>query len=540
LSAAGDVAEARRILRARFGHDDFQPGQEQVLATVLAGRDALAVMPTGAGKSLLYQLPAAMGRAPVVVVSPLISLIRDQLRGLAASATSAVALHSGQSEAEQSAAVAAIAGGRARLVYVAPERLAQEATIALLSEARVRLLAVDEAHCVSHWGHEFRPDYARLGEIAARLGAPQILAVTATAGPATRADIIERLFARTPEVFVSSFARPNLRLSFARRRDGLWRIERFLRKREGKSGIVYCASRRKTEEMAQRLRRLGFDALPYHAGLDAGTRGFNQDAFFEREGVVMVATIAFGMGVDKRDVRCVIHADLPDSIEGYYQEIGRAGRDGLPAEALALFDPRELAARWSLAAPTEDGFAASVTLRRRAMARLCLTPSCRFRTLLAAFGEASGRCGRCDNCRGGLLSLPRRAGLVSLGWRLAALARFARAEDVAPEEPASAAEPAPAGFAAEPGEPAAPVRVADEALLRALQRLRLDIARRRGLPPRRVASDAQLRRMASARPRSLREPPFSAEEGGACEIAEAESFLRLLHAHDAARDQAGY
>jgi ATP-dependent DNA helicase RecQ len=527
LSAAENVAEARLILRARFGHEDFRAGQEQVVAAVLAGRDALAVMPTGAGKSLLYQLPAAMGRAPVVVVSPLISLMRDQLRGLPASATSAVALHSGQSEAEQAAAIAAIAGGRARLVHVAPERLAQDATIALLRAARVRLLAVDEAHCVSHWGHEFRPDYARLGEIAARLGAPQILAVTATAGPATRADIVEKLFARAPDIFVSSFARPNLRLSFERRRDGLWRIARFLRKRRGESGIVYCASRRKTEELAQHLRRLGFDALPYHAGLDAGTRGANQDAFFERDGVVMVATIAFGMGVDKRDVRFVIHADLPDSIEGYYQEIGRAGRDGLPADALALFEPRELAARWSLA-PDPEGGAGGETVRRRAMARLCLTPSCRFRALLAAFGEASGRCGRCDNCRGGPLSLPRRAGLVWLGLRVAALARFAQAEEIAPEALASDA-PAPA---AAPGEAGPPIRVADEALLRALRSLRLEIARRQRLPPRRVATDAQLRRMALARPRSLHEAPFSDETGDG-EIAEPEAFLRLLRAHDA-------
>jgi ATP-dependent DNA helicase RecQ len=528
LNAADDLAEARRILRLRFGHADFRPGQERAVAAVLAGRDTLAVMPTGAGKSLLYQLPAAMGRAPVVVVSPLISLMRDQLRGPAASAASAVALHSGQSEAEQAAALAAIACGRARLVHVAPERLAQEATIALLRAARVRLLAVDEAHCVSHWGHEFRPDYARLGEIAARLGAPQILAVTATAGPATRADIVEKLFPRAPDIFVSSFARPNLRLSFERRRDELWRIARLLRKRQGESGIVYCASRRKTEALAQRLRRLGFDALPYHAGLDPGARAADQDAFLERDGVVMVATIAFGMGVDKRDVRFVIHADLPDSIEGYYQEIGRAGRDGAPADALALFDPRELAARWSLAAPAR-GFAAGETARRRAMAQLCLTPSCRFRALLAAFGEAGGRCGRCDNCRGGPLSLPRRAGLVWLGLRVAALARFAPDEAVAPEAPARDEPVAPA---AAPGEARASIRVADEALLSALRSLRLDIARRQGLPPRRIATDAQLRRMALARPRSLHEAPFSDETGNG-EIAEPEAFLRLLRTYDA-------
>jgi ATP-dependent DNA helicase RecQ len=524
LNAAPGLGEARRILSNVFGHADFRPGQERVLGCVLAGRDALAVMPTGAGKSLLYQLPAAMGRAPVVVVTPLISLMRDQLRALAPAAA-AVALHSGQTDAEQARAIAAISEGRARLIYAAPERLAQDSTIALLRAARVKLLAVDEAHCVAHWGHEFRPDYARLGEIAAKLGAPPILAVTATAGPATRAEIVEKLFAREPEIFVSSFARPNLRLAFERRRDPLRRIVALLRRCEGQSGIVYCASRRKTEETAERLRRFGFDALPYHAGLDAGARGAHQDAFFERAGVTMVATIAFGMGVDKADVRYVVHADLPGSIEGYYQEIGRAGRDGSPADAIALFDPRDLAAR-SAHGAAPDGFAAAAAQRRRAMAQLCLTPACRFQTLLRAFGEESGRCGFCDNCRGGPLSLPRRAGLVLLGLRVAALARFASAEEAAPEERASAAEPL-GGAAERPGEPAAPIRVADEALLRALQRLRLDIARRRGLPPRRVASESLLRRLAAARPRSLDAPCFGGDE-----IVDAEAFLRLVRAHD--------
>ncbi|OBS52810.1 recombinase RecQ [Methylosinus sp. 3S-1] len=525
MNASPDLGEARRVLTSVFGHAEFRPGQERVLACVLAGRDALAVMPTGAGKSLLYQLPAAMGRAPVVVVSPLISLMRDQLRALGP-ATAATALHTGQTEAEQARAIAAIAEGRARIIYAAPERLAQDSTIALLRAARVKLIAIDEAHCVAHWGHEFRPDYARLGEIAARLGAPPILAVTATAGPATRAEIVERLFSRQPEVFVSSFARPNLRLAFERRRDPLRRIVGVLRRHEGRSGIVYCASRRKTEETAECLRRLGFDALPYHAGLDAGARAAHQDAFFERPGVAMVATIAFGMGVDKKDVRYVVHADLPGSIEGYYQEIGRAGRDGLPAEALALFEPRDLAARLVRTAP--DGFAAAAALRRRAMTRLCLTPACRFQTLLRAFGEESGRCGLCDNCRGGPLSLPRRAGLVLLGLRVAALARFASAERAEPE---TAGEPVSVGLALPSWGEETPLRVADEALLRALRSLRRDIARRRRLPPHRIASDAQLRQMAATRPRSLGEAPFGAD----AEITEPEAFLRLLGARPKAQ-----
>ncbi|WP_084570716.1 ATP-dependent DNA helicase RecQ [Methylosinus sp. PW1] len=511
-----DMEEARRVLRARFGHEDFLPGQATVVAALLEGRDALAVMPTGAGKSLLYQLPAAMGAAPVVVVSPLISLMRDQLRGLARSGVAAVALHSGQSEVEHGAALAAIAGRRAKLVYLAPERLVGDGTIALLRAAGVALLAVDEAHCVSHWGHEFRPDYARLGEIAARLGAP-VLAVTATAGPRTRADIIASLFTRAPEVFVSSFARPNLRLSFRPRGDALGHLTRFLRRREGESGVVYVNSRRKAEAMAATLRGLGFDALAYHAGLDAATRAAHQDAFFERAGVAMIATIAFGMGVDKKDVRFVVHADPPDSIEAYYQEIGRAGRDGLPADALALFDPRELAGRFGFAPPADDPVALGETERRRAMARLCLTPACRFQTLLAAFGEESGRCGRCDNCRGGLLALPRRAGLVALGWRVAVLARFAGAGAERLDEPEEAPDPVAMAASVSLGpEQERPLSVAEERLYRRLLHLRLDIAKRRRLAPRAVASDAALRRLAVTR----------ALDGES--VIAAEEFLRMV------------
>ncbi|PWB80150.1 MAG: recombinase RecQ [Methylocystaceae bacterium] len=527
------LADARRVLRSTFGHDDFRPGQESVLAAILDQRDVLAVMPTGAGKSLLYQLPAAMGIAPVIVVSPLISLMRDQLRGLQDAGVPAAALHSAQTEAENAAAVAAIRSGGAKLIYVAPERLAQDGTIELLRAARPRRLAVDEAHCASHWGHEFRPDYARLAEVAERLGAPPILAVTATAGPQTRADIIAKLFAQEPDIFVSSFARANLRLAFRRRHDALRQIAHFARRREGQSGIVYCASRRRADRMAQALRDMDFDALPYHAGLDSGARGLHQDAFFTREGVVMVATIAFGMGVDKRDVRFVVHADLPDSVEGYYQEIGRAGRDGLPADALALFDPRELATRSSLAA---DAVGESEIRRREAMARLCVTPSCRFQALLHALGEASGKCGRCDNCRSGLFGLPRRAALVALGWRVAALGRFGAMGDAPLEEATDAfsRDAAPVALPAiDPGR-ARFLRVADERLFRELCALRQRIARRRRIAPRGVASDDLLRALAAERPRSLADSPFAAADGERSAIVEPEAFLLLITAR--ARD----
>jgi ATP-dependent DNA helicase RecQ len=504
------VGEARRVLRETFGYDEFRPGQEEVVAAILGGRDAFAVMPTGSGKSLLYQLPAAMGLAPVIVVSPLISLMRDQLRALEATGIAAASLHSGQDDFENASAISGLSSGRVKLLYVAPERLVSEGFIDLLRAVRIRLLAIDEAHCVSHWGHEFRPDYARLKEFALMLGAPQTLAVTATAtaGPQTRADVTRQLFTREPEIFLRSFARPNLSLSFRLRRDPLGRIADFAQAHRGQSGIVYCGSRRKTDYMAKDLRALGFDALPYHAGLDAQTRDAHQDAFFSRAGVVMVATIAFGMGVDKSDVRFVAHADLPDSIEGYYQEIGRAGRDDAPAQ---------------------DEEPGAEHCRQRAMAKLCVTPSCRFETLLAAFGEVSGPCGTCDNCRGGALDLFRRANLVWLGWRAAIEGRFVRfVSNPTIEPPQPSYEVVQAGPIAIDAASAPRLRVADERLLRELASIRLSIARKRRIPPHRVASDALLTAMAKTRPRELDEQPFVDEMGAARDIVEAQSFLREI------------
>jgi ATP-dependent DNA helicase RecQ len=517
-------AGARELLRSIFGFSDFLPGQWEIIQALRAGRDALAVMPTGSGKSLLYQFPAAAGPGLVVVASPLIALMRDQLRALADKGLPAVALHSAQDDAEALAAYDAVASGRARLLYAAPERLATEGTQNLLRKNRVTLFAVDEAHCVSHWGHEFRPDYRGLGEIARKIGAP-VLAVTATAGPRTRDDIRRSLFAREPDVFIHSFARPNLALSFARKRAGLRQILDFIGK-GGESGIVYCNSRRMADVLAADLARLGLDALPYHAGLDAYARSAHQDAFFARKGVVMVATIAFGMGVDKPDVRFVVHAGAPGSIEGYYQEIGRAGRDGAPARTLALFDPRELALRWrtpEIAAENEA--AAGDYARRKAMARLCLASACRFQTLLAEFGEESGPCGKCDHCRGGPLAWPRRARAAALGWRVAAESRFAAFAGEGVEE--TEAEPVP------PSEPvldpaAMPetaLTVNETRLLRALQAERLRIARRLGSPPRAVASEETLRALAVTRPERLDDPLFARVQAPA-------AFLNVIESCD--------
>ncbi len=518
---------ARRTLRDVFGFSDFRPGQADVIEAVLARRDALAVMPTGSGKSLLYQLPAAMGQGLVVVASPLISLMRDQLRALLATGVAAFALHSGQEEGEAAAALRAIAAGRAQLLYAAPERLAQEGTIELLRKAGVRLFSVDEAHCVSHWGHEFRPDYAGLGEVARRLGAPPILAVTATAGEATRKDIAALLFAAAPQLFLRSFARPNLHLAFRPRRAGLRQIVDFLAAHEGESGILYCGSRRKTGVLAADLRRLGFDALAYHAGLDPAERALHQDAFFARPGVVMVATIAFGMGVDKPDVRFVLHVDMPNSIEGYYQEIGRAGRDGEKAEALLLFGPQDLALRWRAPpAAAQDPVALAESSRRSAMARLAVAASCRFQALLAAFGEASDPCGRCDHCRGALAA-PRR--LMALGFAARAaiesrLRAFVAEGEQAPAETAAALDAA----APPPPPPEAALRVKDARLFTQLKAERLRLARRRGLAPHALASETLLAALAERRPADASDPLFgNGEDLARDDIA---ALLRIIAA----------
>ncbi len=546
---AGDadslLQDARHLLRSQFGFDAFLPGQAEPLAATLAGRDALAVMPTGSGKSLLYQLPAAMGQATrsglVVVASPLIALMRDQLRALAEKGVPAAALHSAQDDGEAAAAIDAISRGAVRLVYAAPERLAQEGAQQLLRKQRIKLFAIDEAHCVSHWGHEFRPDYRALGDIARKLGAPPILAVTATAGPQTRDDIVRLLFARPPEIFLRSFARPNLSLAFERKSAGLRRLLDFAGSSK-ESGIVYVNARRRADELARDLARLGLDALPYHAGLDAYTREAHQDAFFARDGVVMVATIAFGMGVDKPNVRYIIHADLPTSVEGYYQEIGRAGRDGAPARALAFYTPRELALRWRppLAA---DESAAGDAARRKAMVRLAAAFGCRFQALLSEFGEASTPCGKCDHCRGGLLGLPKRLSALAQNWRARmesslalALGEAARDDEANIEGTSLAAAEQPQQLqqdAAEGPSPDAALNVAAAKRLRVLETTRLSIARRRKVAPRAVASAAALRAIADKRPTIVTDPLFAGVE-------DAEVFLRALDkAADYAAPQQG-
>jgi ATP-dependent DNA helicase RecQ len=398
-----NLAAAQRALRSTFGFEDFRPGQGAIIETVLAGADVLAIMPTGSGKSLCYQLPALLRDSLTVVVSPLIALMRNQVAQLRSYGIKAASLNSANDFAENRQINDELARGDLRLVYVSPERLAKPDTLALLKRAQVGLLAVDEAHCISQWGHAFRPDYLALGAAQAELGGVQTVAFTATADTATRADILAKLFRRDPTVFVHGFDRPNLALRMRAKTSGRGQIVDFVRSHFGQSGIVYCGSRRKTEKIADFLREGGANALPYHAGLDQALRARHQDMFLQEDGVVMVATVAFGMGIDKPDVRFVLHADLPSTIESYYQEIGRAGRDGLPADTLTLYGMGDIRLRRMQIDQREASDEQKRVERKRldALVGLCESARCRRQILLAYFGEAAQPCGNCDICRDG-------------------------------------------------------------------------------------------------------------------------------------------
>ena len=398
--AAIDLSAATRTLRATFGFEAFRPGQAEIIAAILQGRDVLAVMPTGSGKSLCYQLPALIGEGLTIVVSPLIALMRNQVAQLCSYGVAAAALNSANDLAENRSILERVARGELRLVYIAPERLVKSEALDILKRGKVAMLAVDEAHCISHWGHDFRPEYAELGKVQAALGGVRTVAFTATADAATRADILQKLFSRPPAVFVHGFDRPNLRLAMRAKSTRGEQVADFVASHRGQSGIIYCASRRKTEDLAEYLRLSGITALPYHAGMETADRSRNQDAFLQEDGVVVVATVAFGMGIDKPDVRFVLHADLPANIESYYQEIGRAGRDGLPASTLTLYGMSDIRLR-RMQIDESDATEEQKRIDRQrlnALVSLCESPRCRRQTLLAYFGETTQPCGNCDFC----------------------------------------------------------------------------------------------------------------------------------------------
>ncbi|OUS19571.1 ATP-dependent DNA helicase RecQ [Rhodobacterales bacterium 59_46_T64] len=394
------MTAAAKLLKDVFGFDAFRPGQEEIVDAVRTGRNVLAIMPTGGGKSLCFQLPALMREGVTVVISPLIALMRDQVRALREAGVEAGALTSGNTEEETNAVWRALEDGTLKLLYIAPERLASGNAMGMLRRINVSMIAVDEAHCVSQWGHDFRPDYLRIGELRSALDVP-LAAFTATADAETREEIIRRLFdGAAPQSFLHGFDRPNIHLAFAAKDGPRRQILDFAAARKGQSGIVYCGTRNKTESLAAALREAGHAACHYHGGMEAEDRRITERRFQQEDGLIVVATVAFGMGVDKPDIRWVAHADLPKSIEAYYQEIGRAGRDGAPAETLTLFGPDDIRLRRS---QIDEGLAppemrAADHARLNALLGLAEALECRRKQLLAYFGESNVTCGNCDLC----------------------------------------------------------------------------------------------------------------------------------------------
>jgi ATP-dependent DNA helicase RecQ len=403
MTLGGEVltARARETLRRVFGHAAFRDAQEDIVTHVAAGGDALVLMPTGAGKSVCYQVPALLRDGCAVVVSPLIALMADQVAALGQSGVRAAYLNSSLDARAAVAVERAFAAGELDLLYVAPERLLMPRCLDLVDRSRVALFAIDEAHCVSQWGHDFRPEYLQLSILHERWPDVPRIALTATADPLTRGEIIERLALADARVFVSSFDRPNIRYTIVDKEDPRPQLLAFVRdEHPGDAGIVYCLTRRKVDETAAWLASKGIDALPYHAGMETADRTATQTRFQRDDGVVVVATIAFGMGIDKPDVRFVAHLDLPKSIEGYYQETGRAGRDGLPADAWMTYGLADVVQQRRLIDLSEasEAFKRVSGAKLDALLGLAETAGCRRVRLLGYFGESSAPCGNCDNC----------------------------------------------------------------------------------------------------------------------------------------------
>ena len=395
------MKDTLHILDTVFGFSGFRPGQQQIVEAVETGKDVLAILPTGAGKSLCFQLPALMRDGVTVVISPLIALMRDQVASLQQAGVAAGALTSLNTEEETEEVFQHIDNGTLKLLYMAPERLANVGSLGLLQRINVQLLAVDEAHCVSQWGHDFRPDYLKIGDLRRQLGGVQTIALTATADEDTRTEIIAKLFETPPKVFIGGFDRPNLSLAFEPKNQPRRQVLAFVNARKGQPGIIYCASRNKTEQLASALIADGHQAQAYHAGMQPDDRRAAEARFKTADGLVMCATVAFGMGVDKPDIRFVVHADLPKSVEAYYQEVGRAGRDGAPADTLTFYGADDIRLR---RAQIDEGMAPVARkeadhARLNALLGLAEALKCRRQRLLAYFGEVMEKpCGNCDLC----------------------------------------------------------------------------------------------------------------------------------------------
>ncbi|MEP6342780.1 MAG: DNA helicase RecQ [Maricaulaceae bacterium] len=394
------MTAAHSILNSTFGFDEFRPGQDGVITEIIEGRNVLAVMPTGAGKSLCYQVPALLFDGLSIVISPLVALMDNQVAGLRANGVEVACIHSGQSRDTNVAQWRRAASGQAKLLYLSPERLMTPRMITAIKRLSPSMFVIDEAHCVSKWGPAFRPEYAQLSELKTEFPDAVIAAFTATADGATRADIAKTLFDSRGQIIVQGFDRPNLSLTINAKTDRKLQLTRFMENVRGQSGIIYALSRKNTEEFAAHLSAAGHKALPYHAGLDAQLRFDTQERFMAEEGIVIVATIAFGMGIDKPDIRFVYHTNLPGSLEAYYQEIGRAGRDGAPALTALCYGLDDVRMRRQFI--MDDGSDSDHQIRelRRldALLSYCEASTCRRQVMLAYFGEEAAPCGNCDNC----------------------------------------------------------------------------------------------------------------------------------------------
>ncbi|MBL0059523.1 MAG: ATP-dependent DNA helicase RecQ [Elusimicrobia bacterium] len=499
------------VLRQTFGYESFRPGQEKIIQTVLGGRDCIGVMPTGAGKSITFQIPAKILPGTVLVISPLLSLMKDQVDGLLQDGFRATAINSSLDFEERRRRVEGFRRGEYELVYLAPEAL-DGSLRGLLRDCPIRLLVVDEAHCISQWGHEFRPAYRRLQGLKSELGGVPVLALTATATRAVAADIIQQLGMVKPDGYKGSFYRPNLHLTCRKKGEGRNTrkdILSFVQHRRGQCGIVYCLSRKSVEATADYLRAHGVPARPYHAGLSDQERQRNQEAFARDEAEVIVATVAFGMGIDKSNVRYVIHRDMPKSLENYYQEIGRAGRDGLPADCVLLYSWADVISHERFLQDAQDPALAAASKRRTVqMFEWADRAACRHQGLTAHFEERMEDCGTsCDVCRkttlDDLLGPPMKS-FPSL-------------------KPSRRQEPAERDSLSEDG----------DALFQRLKTLRRSLADAQRVPAYIVFSDAVLLRMADRRPQTPEDLLAISGVGPAKLARYGQAFLEVLNAETA-------
>ena len=492
--ALPERGDPQQVLETIFGYQTFRPGQREIIDGVLAGRDCIGLMPTGAGKSLTFQIPAKLLKGTVLVLSPLISLMKDQVDALERLGFRAALFNSTLGEIERSQILRKLRGGELELLYVAPEALSHSLR-GIFAESDISLVVVDEAHCISHWGHDFRPAYRQLSNLKSQLGDIPVLALTATATRPVVGDIIRQLGMMKPDGFKGTFYRPNLLLTAHKKGDGGGSrkdLLSYVRRRRGESGIIYTLSRRNVESLAEFLRGAGVRAVPYHAGLDDAVRARHQEAFARDEVDVVVATIAFGMGIDKSNVRYVIHRELPRSIESWYQEIGRAGRDGLPSDCVLLYSWADVIGHQRMQESLDDPVARRTARAKSvAMFELAEAPGCRWQRLVRYFDEDVAACGSgCDFCR---------------GTTLADLVRPA------------------AGSA-----PTARAEAPDGELFQQLRALRRTLAEAEGVPAYIVFSDAVLARMAAERPTD--EAGLLAVSGvGPAKLARyGAAFLRVL------------